>query len=199
MISLETKLRTLAAANATLQTDLGTSPFRWFDRRLVQGALTPPNPITGPVPNTTCVRVLRVSTGQDGFYNQGGQGNIEQPRIQIDVLDYNPEAARQVAADIIAFLSSVSLMSNTPTNPLYYNQAGINVLQKVAQSTVNNGISFGLILPPAPVQAVPFAQYVEQNPGDYAIGKYAGLSLTFTPARGFNAIVVNLVASNIPQ
>ena len=117
MISVETKLRTLAAANATLQTDLGTSPFRWFDRRLVQGALTPPNPITGPVPNTTCVRVLRVSTGQDGFYNQGGQGNIEQPRIQIDVLDYDPEVARQVAADIIAFLSSVSLMSTTPTNP----------------------------------------------------------------------------------
>jgi hypothetical protein len=117
MTSVETKLRTLASANATLQGDLGTSPFRWFDRRLVQGALTPPNPITGPVPNTTCVRVLRVSTGQDGFYNQGGQGNIEQPRIQIDVLDYDPEIARQVAADIIAFLSSVSLMSATPTNP----------------------------------------------------------------------------------
>ena len=98
-----------------------------------------------------------------------------------------------------ALAAAVINGSNTPTNPLYYNQAGINVLQKVAQSTVNNGISFGLILPPAPVQAVPFAQYVEQNPGDYAIGKYAGLSLTFTPARGFNAIVVNLVASNIPQ
>lgn len=98
-----------------------------------------------------------------------------------------------------ALAAAVINGSNTPTNPLYYNQAGINVLQKVAQSTVNSGISFGLILPPAPVQAVPFAQYVEQNPGDYAIGKYAGLSLTFTPARGFNAIVVNLVASNIPQ
>ena len=98
-----------------------------------------------------------------------------------------------------ALAAAVINGSNTPTNPLYYNQAGINSLQKVAQNTVNNGISFGIILPPAPVAAVPFAQYVEQNPGDYAIGRYAGLSLTFTPARGFAAIVVNLVASNIPQ
>ena len=88
--------------------------------------------------------------------------------------------------------------SNLPTNPLYYNQAGINTLQKVAQATVNNGISFGLILSPATVQAVPFTTYVAQHPGDYATGTYNGLSLTFVPLRGFNSITIYLTASNIP-
>jgi hypothetical protein len=88
--------------------------------------------------------------------------------------------------------------SNSPTNPLYYNQAGINTLQKVAQSTVNNGISFGLILSPAAVVAVPFSTYVKQQPGDYSTGTYNGLSCTFVPLRGFESITIYLTASNIP-
>ena len=88
--------------------------------------------------------------------------------------------------------------SNLPTNPLYYNQAGINTLQKVAQATVNNGIAFGLILSPANVAAVSFTTYVQQNPGDYATGTYNGLSLTFVPLRGFESITIYLTASNIP-
>ena len=88
--------------------------------------------------------------------------------------------------------------SNLPTNPLYYNQAGINTLQKVAQATVNNGIAFGLILSPANVQAVSFVTYTQQNPGDYATGTYNGLSLTFVPLRGFGSITIYLTASNIP-
>ena len=112
MTSLETKLRTLASANAILAVDLGTSPFRWYDRRLVQGALAPPNPtMTGP---TTCVRVLRVSTIP--LYSQGGLQTEEHVRLQIDVIDYDPETARQVAADIDTFLAGVSFMSATPTN-----------------------------------------------------------------------------------
>ena len=88
--------------------------------------------------------------------------------------------------------------SNNFTNPLYYNQAGINTLQKVAQATVNNGIAFGLILSPASVDAVPFVTYVEQNPSDYATGTYNGLSMTFVPLRGFEQITIYLTASNIP-
>jgi len=89
--------------------------------------------------------------------------------------------------------------SNNPTNPLYYNQDGINRLQKVAQQVVNNGVAFGLVLnsPKPTVGAVPFTTYVAEEPGDYAIGKYAGLSLSFTPARGFTQIVISLVVSNI--
>jgi hypothetical protein len=97
-----------------------------------------------------------------------------------------------------ALAAAVINGSNLPTNPLYYNQAGINTLQKVAQATVNNGISFGLILSPADVNAVPFTTYVAQNPGDYATGTYNGLSLTFVPLRGFTSITIYLTASNIP-
>lgn len=89
--------------------------------------------------------------------------------------------------------------SNNPTNPLYYNQDGINRLQKVAQQVVNNGVAFGLVLnsPKPTVTAIPFTTYVAQEPGDYAIGKYAGLALAFTPARGFTQIVIQLTVSNI--
>ena len=98
----------------------------------------------------------------------------------------------------ISLANAIINGSNLPTNPLYYNQAGINTLQKVAQATVNNGIAFGLILSPATVQAVSFTTYVAQNPGDYATGTYNGLSLTFVPARGFTSITIYLTASNIP-
>jgi len=99
----------------------------------------------------------------------------------------------------LALSGAVINGSNNPTNPLYYNQDGINRLQKVAQSVVNNGVSFGLVLnsPKATVTAIPFTTYVAQEPGDYAIGKYAGLALSFTPARGFQQIVVQLTVSNI--
>jgi hypothetical protein len=86
--------------------------------------------------------------------------------------------------------------SNNPINPLYYNQAGINTLQKVAQGTMNSGIAYGLVLAPANVQAVSFNTYVTDNPSDYAIGKYAGLSVTYTPARGFIQIIFNVNVSS---
>jgi hypothetical protein len=98
----------------------------------------------------------------------------------------------------IALANAIINGSNLPTNPLYYNQAGINTLQKVAQATTNNGISFGLVLSPATVQAVPFTTYIAQHPSDYATGTYNGLSLTFVPARGFTQITIYLTASNIP-
>lgn len=99
----------------------------------------------------------------------------------------------------IALANAIINGSNNPTNPLYYNQAGINTLQKVAQATANNGIAFGLVLSPAPVEAVSFVTYIAQHPSDYATGTYNGLSLTFVPARGFTSITIYLTASNIPQ
>ena len=98
----------------------------------------------------------------------------------------------------IALANAIINGSNTPTNPLQYNQPGINTLQKVAQATVNNGIAFGVILSPATVTAVPFATYVAQNPSDYSTGTYNGLACTFVPARGFTSITIYLTASNIP-
>lgn len=86
--------------------------------------------------------------------------------------------------------------SNNPLAPLYYNQDGINRLQARAQGTVNRGITFGMVLGPAPVAAVGFVTYVADNPSDYPAGIYNGLSCTLTPARGFTSITFNLVVSD---
>ena len=124
MPSAELKLYQLASGNPTLQTDLGTSPFRWFDRQLVQGALAMP-----PTPEAlgySAVRVRRISTIRryiqgNGTYTAGSPATIQppralsplsQPRFQIDVLDFYAETARQVAADVIQFLMSISLASD---------------------------------------------------------------------------------------
>ncbi|HHL2710446.1 TPA: hypothetical protein ACQ39K_001965 [Yersinia enterocolitica] len=82
--------------------------------------------------------------------------------------------------------------SNNPINPLYYNQDGIDRLQLVAQGVFNTGISYGLVNGPTTVNAIPFRTYVKDNPNDYGIGRYAGLSATYTPMRGFVEIIFNI-------
>ena len=134
----------------------------------------------------------------------GAQGGISNTLIEGgSFMDKNPfnywYCVDWLSINITLALSAAIINgSNTPTNPLYYNQNGINSLQKVAQATVNNGIAFGLILSPASVNAVPFITYVNEHPGDYAIGVYNGLSCTFVPLRGFSSITIYLTASNIP-
>ena len=82
--------------------------------------------------------------------------------------------------------------SNNPQAPLYYNQRGINTLQAVAQGTMNRAITFGLGLAPITVTAVPFITYTTSNPSDYPLGVYNGLAVSYTPARGFTSITVNV-------
>ncbi|MDH1321192.1 hypothetical protein N5C39_22750 [Enterobacter bugandensis] len=82
--------------------------------------------------------------------------------------------------------------SNNPINPLYYNQDGIDRLQQVAQGVFNTGVSYGLVNGQTPVNAVPFKTYIKNNPNDYGIGRYAGLSATYTPMRGFVEIIFNI-------
>ena len=111
--------------------------------------------------------------------------------------------------------------SNDPINPLYYSQFGIETLQDVAVATATAGVSFGLgngtVTQSAltglqlaqaiavgtfdgdiNVNAVPFVPYLQGSPGDYAIGKYAGLSVLWIVNRGFTNIVVNLNISDFP-
>lgn len=121
----------------------------------------------------------------------------------------------------LAVSNAVINGSNNPTNPLYFNQPGINSLQSVAAGIMSQGITFGLVLDPivqtelSPtdlstaintgtydgytiVNAIPFVDYVQENPGDYKIGQYAGISVNFVPLRGFDHIIFNLLASNFP-
>lgn len=124
----------------------------------------------------------------------------------------------QINGDI-AVANAVINGSNTPLNPLYYNQDGINRLQQVLASLMSNAVTFGLangtvtltsLFGPAfttaldngtfngqiDVNAVPFVAYAAANPADYPIGKYAGLSIIYSPARGFISIVININVSD---
>lgn len=82
--------------------------------------------------------------------------------------------------------------SNTPTNPLYYNQDGVDRLQLVAQGVFNTGTSYGLVNGQPLVNAIPYKTYIKTNPKDYSVGLYTGLSASYTPMRGFVAIVFNI-------
>ena len=109
--------------------------------------------------------------------------------------------------------------SNTTVNPLYYEQKGIDRLQRRALKTMRNGISYGLILGRvidtqliqqdfnteydkgtyagnAVINAVPFGNYTSLNPSDYQEGKYNGLSAVMTPRRGFESITFNVNVTN---
>ena len=109
--------------------------------------------------------------------------------------------------------------SNTTVNPLYYEQNGIDRLQRRALKTMRNGVSYGLILGRvigtaltqqdfnteyekgtyagnAVINAVPFSNYTSLNPSDYANGKYNGLSAVMTPRRGFESITFNVNVTN---
>lgn len=103
----------------------------------------------------------------------------------------------QINADL-DLANAVINGSNNPTNPLYYNQDGINRLQAVAQQTMNRGISYGLVLAPVTVAAIGFAAYVTDHPSDYSVGRYDGLSVTYTPARGFYSLTFNIQVSSFP-
>lgn len=108
--SCELKLRMLAQANIPLVAALtfpinGSPTFLWFDRQLAQGD------IGTKTDNRTAVTVHRVSTGRGQFGNQGNPNqNMSAIRLQLNVVDYNAERARQVAALVTTFMGSISLM-----------------------------------------------------------------------------------------
>lgn len=123
----------------------------------------------------------------------------------------------------LALANAVINGSNNPLNPLYYNQPGINRLEAVLAAVFDNANRFGMSLWPTVqlqldgpdlvaalgqpasvntlnqltvINAVPFVNYSVENPGDYKIGNYAGLSVQFTPQLGFTTITVNFVVSD---
>ena len=159
--------------------------------------------VTAPV--LTKVKQQTLKTNHVNYIGTGAEGGISNKIIlwgtTADGRDYTYwYSVDWVQININLDLSNAVINgSNNPINPLYYNQDGINRLQKVAQGTMNSGISFGLVLAPATVNAVPFVTYTTDNPSDYAIGKYAGLSVTYTPNRGFIEIIFNVNVTDFIQ
>lgn len=100
-MTAETKLRTLASADAALQLIFGTPLFRWFDKQLPQGYIQ----------RGACARVISVSTAP--LYEMAGLNPMNRIRFQIDVLHLDPEAARAAASAVILFLNTgADLASN---------------------------------------------------------------------------------------
>lgn len=159
------------------------------------------------------------------YITTGAEGGISNKILALGVnADGNPinywysVDAMQINIDQ-AIANEIINGSNNPQAPLYYDQPGVNRLNnrstQVATSQVANGLAVGPVIqynltaaqfaalltsPTVPigvlVNAVPFASYVALNPGDYPIGKYAGLSISYTPARGFTSIIFNINVSN---
>lgn len=109
--------------------------------------------------------------------------------------------------------------SNTTVNPLYYDQQGIDRLQKRALKTFRTGISYGLIIGTgistrlsspqfvanfnngdyageAVINAIPYQQYVADNESAFQDGIYGGFTGVMTPRRGFEEITFNLNVTN---
>lgn len=135
-----------------------------------------------------------VGTGAEGgisntilFKGVFGDGNDATYWYSVDWIQIN---VKQGLANVIIN------GSNNPINPLYYNQDGIDRLQIKAQQIFNTGISYGLVNPDVTggvvVKAIPFKEYIKNNPNDYAIGRYAGLSAEYAPNRGFVKIIFNI-------
>lgn len=105
--------------------------------------------------------------------------------------------------------------SNNSLAPLYYNQTGINQLQRVLASVLGQGVAAGILLGQvtllgldAPVfsdnvaaldyagltaiNAVPFILYTNENPTAYKAGSYGGLQVAMTPQLGFSQIIINI-------
>lgn len=120
----------------------------------------------------------------------------------------------------LAISNEVINGSATTLNPLYYNQPGIDRLQnravQVATQAVAAGLAEGQVvatkLPIATfltnynaglyvnqivINAEPFVAYTTENPNDYGIGKYAGLSCIWIPQLGFLNIFFNLQATTL--
>jgi len=110
--------------------------------------------------------------------------------------------------------------SSNNLNPLYYNQDGINRLQNRVVQVANQGVTAGLgngqviatKLPIAQflanynsgtyagqivINAEPFLPYTSENPSDYGIGRYAGLSCVWIPQLPFLNIIFNLNAATL--
>ena len=117
----------------------------------------------------------------------------------------------------LALANEIINGSNNPINPLYLNQDGINRLQARLADTMGQAVTYGLALGNiiqteldgpvfaqnleaglyagnVVVNAIPFVNYYSptENPNDYKIGTYNGLSVVYTPLRGFESVTVNL-------
>jgi hypothetical protein len=138
-MTAETKLRTLAEADPTLQSFFGSNPFRWFHIQLPPGLQ--------PKAGATCARIRQVS--QVPIYCQEGQNRLNQVRFQIDVLDPNVDTVDAATAAIAAWLGTVNLCSDAQ----FQSPAGVPTQFPNFVLNVRPGLEVQL-KPPIPVNSI---------------------------------------------
>lgn len=160
------------------------------------------------------------------YVGTGAEGGISNTILFWGTTEDGQDFAWWYAADWVQVTcdrnaaNAVIVGSQNATNPLVYNQNGIDRLQDVTVNTIGSGISAGLLtgsvtrttLDPVTfsenldngvyagqnvVNAIPFSLYVADNPGDYPIGKYGGFTVVALPQNGFKQIVFNLLITNL--
>lgn len=155
----------------------------------------------------------------------GAEGGISNTMVEwgttMDIRDftywYGIDYTQIHAAENLA--NEVINGSNNVTNPLYYDQPGINRLQArlaqqmsaeisygIAEGTIvqtemdtldfANALDTGQFTDKVVINAVPFVPYVTANPSDFRAGIYRGLTIVYIPKRGFLQITLNIVASD---
>lgn len=120
-----------------------------------------------------------------------------------------------VQIEVQRYVSNAVVSGSNRQPPLLYNQNGINFLQNVAGKRMGNAVSYGLVFGDVVLTKLPQAQFIEnlnndmyrgkavinaepvliytkENPSDYSIGKYGGLTAAFIPQLGFKHIVFGL-------
>lgn len=159
------------------------------------------------------------------YVGTGAEGGISNTILRNGhMADGNPfnywYSIDNVQINIDLFLTNAVINgSNSPLAPLIYNQFGINTLQDVLVSVMTNEVIYGLAIGtvtqttlPASVfsqnfqdgayrgklviNAEPFLVYTSENPSDFSIGKYGGFGVVYTPGRGFEQIIVDVIATN---
>jgi hypothetical protein len=173
--------------------------------------------------NSALIQTLK--TGNINYVGTGAEGGISDLILlwghTMDGRPFNYWYSvdwMQINVDL-AISNAIINGSNTTINPLYYNQDGINRLQDVAANVGAAAISFGLAVGRVVqvgldgaqfndnmnrglytgnvvVNAVPFGPYLRALPGDYKIGKYSGFTMIYTPQRGFEQIIFNIVVTD---
>ncbi len=159
-----------------------------------------------------------IGTGQQGgisgnilFQGKMSDGNFWNLWYSVDWAQVNMN---------LALANEVINGSATSLNPLYYNQNGIDRLQNRAVQVAKQGVGAGLgngqvvatKLPVAEflsnynsglydgqivINAEPFLPYARENPSDYGIGKYAGISCVWIPQLPFLNIFFSLQATTL--
>lgn len=153
--------------------------------------------LSGVTANTTLTAPQLVTLKADfgNYVDTGAEGGISNTLIKFGTTADGRDFSYWYSVDWVQINLKRDLAneiingSNNLTNPLDYDQNGINRLKARSQSTMNRGGTYGLVLLPVSVTATDFLTYTTNNPNDYPKGIYNGLAVTYTPQRGFTQII----------